>query len=145
MDTAPTRAGTEVSLCLDAVRAPLLARPYVADADPGPIVAALAQVPELMEVTLPFISAALGPSAVDWRSKEIVIGRTSALTGLRIRNKPQQIQPRRAVSPPAQTAPQPAQTTRRIRPATAPIDHRQHAVTTCGRPRLNATPPSQAE
>lgn len=77
------RARTGVSLCLDAARAPLLARRYFAEGDPGPIVAALAQVPELMEVALPFISAALGPSAVDWRSKEIVIVRTSALAGCR--------------------------------------------------------------
>lgn len=74
---------SEVSLCLDAAQAPLLARQYFADGDPGPIVAALAQVPELMELALPFIAAALGPSAVDWRSKEIVIVRTSALAGCR--------------------------------------------------------------
>ena len=83
MNATPVEYGTEVSLCLDAARAPLLARPYFAEGDPGPIVAALAQVPELMEVALPFISAALGPSAVDWRSKEIVIVRTSALAGCR--------------------------------------------------------------
>ncbi|MBB6375814.1 AhpD family alkylhydroperoxidase [Pseudonocardia eucalypti] len=71
------------SLCVEPAQAPLLARPYYADGDPGPIVAALAQVPELMEVALPFIGAALGPSAVDWRSKEIVIVRTSALAGCR--------------------------------------------------------------
>jgi len=49
--------------------------------DPGPIVAALAQVPELLQVAVPFIGAALGPSGIDWRSKEIVIVRTSALAG----------------------------------------------------------------
>lgn len=64
-------------------QAPLLARPYYADGDPGPIVAALAQVPELLEVAMPFIAGALGPSAIDWRSKEIVIVRTSALAGCR--------------------------------------------------------------
>jgi len=62
---------------------PLLARPYFTDGDPGPIVAALAQVPELLEVALPFIGAALGPSGIDWRTKEIVIVRTSALAGCR--------------------------------------------------------------
>ena len=62
---------------------PLLARPYYAEGDPGPIVAALAQVPELLEVALPFIGAALGPSAIDWRVKEIAIVRTSALAGCR--------------------------------------------------------------
>ncbi|MGQ0775958.1 MAG: carboxymuconolactone decarboxylase family protein [Pseudonocardiales bacterium] len=64
-------------------QAPLLARPYYADGDPGPIVAALAQVPELLVVAIPFISTALGPSAIDWRTKEIVIVRTSALAGCR--------------------------------------------------------------
>jgi AhpD family alkylhydroperoxidase len=64
---------------IDADQAPLLARPYYADGDPGPIVGALAQVPELMEKTLPFIGAALGPSALSWRVKELVIVRTSAL------------------------------------------------------------------
>lgn len=62
-------------------QAPLLARPYYADGDPGPIVAALAQVPELLVVAIPFISTALGPSAIDWRTKEIVIVRTSAVAG----------------------------------------------------------------
>lgn len=64
-------------------QAPLLARPFYANGDPGPIVAALAQVPELLEVAVPFIGAALGPSAIDWRTKEIVIVRTSALAGCR--------------------------------------------------------------
>lgn len=62
---------------------PLLARPYFAEGDPGPIVRALAQVPELLVATLPFVGAALGPSAIDFRSKEIVIVRTSALAGCR--------------------------------------------------------------
>lgn len=68
---------------LDAEQAPLLARPFYANGDPGPIVAALAQVPELLEVALPFIGVALGPSAVSWRSKELVIVRTSALLDCR--------------------------------------------------------------
>jgi len=62
---------------IEADQAPLLARPYYADGDPGPIVAALAQVPELLQVAIPFIGAALGPS------KEIVVVRTSALAGCR--------------------------------------------------------------
>ena len=62
---------------------PLLARPYFADGDPGPIVRSLAQVPELLTVALPFIGAALGPSAISFRAKEIVIVRTSALAGCR--------------------------------------------------------------
>jgi AhpD family alkylhydroperoxidase len=59
-------------------RAPLLARPYYADGDPGPIAAALANVPELMEVALPFIGAVFGPTSVDPRCKEIVILGVSA-------------------------------------------------------------------
>jgi AhpD family alkylhydroperoxidase len=41
-------------------------------------VAALAHVPELLEVAVPFIGTVLGASAVDLRTKEIVILRTSA-------------------------------------------------------------------
>lgn len=64
---------------LDAEQAPLLARPFYANGDPGPIVASLAQVPELLEAAMPFISTALGPSAISWRDKELVIVRTSAV------------------------------------------------------------------
>lgn len=70
-------------MLIGAGQVPLLARPYFTDGDPGPIVAALAQVPELLEVALPFIGAALGPSGIDIRTKEIVIVRTSALNGCR--------------------------------------------------------------
>ena len=63
--------------------APLLLRELFAAGDPGPIVAALAQVPELCQATLPFIGAALGPSWVPIRLKEIAILRTSALLGCR--------------------------------------------------------------
>lgn len=79
----PSRYGKAMATIelLTAAQAPLLARPYYADGDPGPIVAALAQVPELLEVGMPFISAALGPSAITFRHKEIVIVRTSALQG----------------------------------------------------------------
>lgn len=62
---------------------PLLARPYYGGGDPGPIVGALAQVPELLVTAMPFIGTALGPSALDLRTKEIVIVRTSALAGCR--------------------------------------------------------------
>ncbi len=57
---------------------PLLLRDLFSDGDPGPIVGSLAQVPELCQVTLPFVGAALGPSAVSFRHKEIAILRTSA-------------------------------------------------------------------
>lgn len=71
---------TRVSL-IDHPQAPLTARPYYANGDPGPIVAALAHIPELLEVALPFIGVALGPSALDARTKEIVIVRTSVDAG----------------------------------------------------------------
>lgn len=64
-------------------QAPLLAQPYYAQGDPGPIVAALAQVPELLDVTMPFLGAVLGPSAVPARTKELVILRTSARAACR--------------------------------------------------------------
>ena len=73
---------TEVRL-ITAEQAPLLARPYYANGDPGPIVAVLAHVPELLEVTMPFLDTALGPSAVDARTKELVILRASARLGCR--------------------------------------------------------------
>jgi AhpD family alkylhydroperoxidase len=61
-----------------AERAPLLARPYYTGGDPGPIAAAIAQVPELMDVALPFIATVFGPTSVDARWKEVVILRVSA-------------------------------------------------------------------
>jgi AhpD family alkylhydroperoxidase len=64
---------------LAAPDAPLLARPFYIGGDPGPITATMAHVPELLETALPFIGAALGASALDFRTKEIVIVRTSAL------------------------------------------------------------------
>lgn len=63
---------------LTEVDAPLLARPFYAGGDPGPIVAALATVPELLEATLPFVGAALGASSVPVRAKELAILRASA-------------------------------------------------------------------
>jgi AhpD family alkylhydroperoxidase len=64
-------------------RAPLLARPYFEGGDPGPIAAALANVPELMEAALPFIGAVYGPTSVDGRLKEIVVLAVSAANGCR--------------------------------------------------------------
>ena len=58
---------------------PLLARRFFDRGDPGPVVASLAHVPELLEVTMPFIGAVLGPSSLALRLKEIVILRTSSL------------------------------------------------------------------
>lgn len=66
---------------LDLDTAPMLAREYFAGGDPGPIVAALANVPELVGPTLRFVGAALGDGAVSTRHKEFAILRTSALLG----------------------------------------------------------------
>ncbi len=68
---------------LTAERAPLLARPYFERGDPGPIAAALASVPELMEPVLAYVGAVLGRTAIDPRLKEIVILRVSAVNGCR--------------------------------------------------------------
>lgn len=68
---------------LDASQAPITAQQYFADGDPGPIVAALATVPELLGPTLSFVGAALGPGSVSMRAKEMAILRTSVLQGCR--------------------------------------------------------------
>jgi AhpD family alkylhydroperoxidase len=73
---------THVDL-LDAQRAPITAQPLYERGDPGPLVTSLAQVPELLEVALPFVGGALGPGVVDLRTKEIVILRTSVLLACR--------------------------------------------------------------
>jgi len=57
---------------------PLLAQPFFANGDPGPIVRSLAHVPELLEATAPFLGAVYGDSALSKRLKEIVILRISA-------------------------------------------------------------------
>lgn len=77
-----SRPGARVAL-VDAQSAPLLARPMFEGGDPGPIVSSLAQVPELLGPTLPFLGAVLGPSWIPLRDKEIVILRTSAVMGCR--------------------------------------------------------------
>ena len=80
---ASLAAGKRLISLVSAAEAPLLAQPYFSGGDPGPIVAALAHVPEMLEVTLPFIGAVLGPSAIDLRTKEVVILRTSARASCR--------------------------------------------------------------
>lgn len=72
--TVPTRVRL-----LTEEQAPISIRSVYNDGDPGPIVRALAQVPEILDVTLPFVAAVLGPTSLDARTKEIVILRTSAL------------------------------------------------------------------
>ena len=66
---------------LDAARAPITTQQFFVGGDPGPIVAALATVPELLAPTIGFISAALGAGAVGIRLKEFAILRTSVLQG----------------------------------------------------------------
>ncbi len=73
-----TQAGSLTEL-LDREQAPLLARRFYGDGAVSPITGSLAQVPELLEVVLPFIGIALGPVSLDARAKEIAILRTSAL------------------------------------------------------------------
>lgn len=68
---------------IDAAGAPMLARGVFAAGYPGLIAASLAQVPELLGPTLPFLGAVLGPSWIPVRDKEIVILRTSAVMGCR--------------------------------------------------------------
>jgi AhpD family alkylhydroperoxidase len=68
---------------LDGTTAPITAQQYFAGGDPGPIVAALAHVPELLGPTLGFVGAALGQGAAALRHKEFAILRTSALQGCR--------------------------------------------------------------
>jgi AhpD family alkylhydroperoxidase len=65
-------------------QAPLLARRYYPEEGPAsPIVRALAHVPELLEVAMPFIARVFGPTSVSLRTKEIVVLRVSALNGCR--------------------------------------------------------------
>lgn len=68
---------------IGAADAPLLVRDLYAGGDPGPIVGVLAHVPELCEVALAFVGAALGPAAVGLRDKEIAVLRTSTNLGCR--------------------------------------------------------------
>jgi len=72
-------ATTALVELVDRAQAPLLARRFYGDGPASPITASLAQVPELLEVALPFIGAALGPGSLDVREKELAILRTSAL------------------------------------------------------------------
>lgn len=69
---------------VEAAQAPLLARSYYAeDGTASPITRALAQVPELLEVAMPFIARVFGPTSLDERTKEIVVLRVSARNGCR--------------------------------------------------------------
>ncbi len=78
--TGTQKAKAKVEL-LAPERAPLLARPYYERGHPGPIAAALANVPELMEPMLSFTAAVFGPTSVEARLKEIVVLRVSSANG----------------------------------------------------------------
>jgi AhpD family alkylhydroperoxidase len=65
-------------------QAPLLARPfYREDGSASPITRALAQVPELLDVTMPFIGVLFEAGSVDLRTKELVILRVSVVNRCR--------------------------------------------------------------
>jgi len=64
---------------VEAAQAPLLARPYYRGEATSPIVTSLAHVPEALEVTMEFVGMVLNASAIDARTKELVVVRTSAL------------------------------------------------------------------
>jgi len=76
--TDPARLDTRVRL-MTAEDAPLSVRDRFAHGDPGPITASLANVPELLQVSAPFIGRALGGVTVTPRVAELVIVRSSAL------------------------------------------------------------------
>jgi AhpD family alkylhydroperoxidase len=61
----------------------LLARSYYERGSPGPIAAALANAPELMQPMLSFVHSIYGPTSVEGRLKEIVILRVSSANGCR--------------------------------------------------------------
>ena len=66
---------------LDVDQAPLSARRYFVGGDPGPIVAALATVPELLGPALGFVGPALSAGSVGLRATELAVLRTSMLQG----------------------------------------------------------------
>ena len=69
---------------IDARQAPLLARPYYGDdGAASPLTRALAQVPELLDVTLSFVGRVYGETSIDLRTREIAILRVSARSGCR--------------------------------------------------------------
>ena len=64
-------------------QAPISVRSYYQNGYPGDLVASLAQVPELLDVSMPFISMILSPSGLDLRIKEIIVLRSSVLQSCR--------------------------------------------------------------
>ena len=72
-----------IVLPVQPIDAPITVRKHFENGAPGPLTGTLAHVPELLQTALPFIGSALGASAVDFRTKEIVILRASALNQCR--------------------------------------------------------------
>lgn len=67
-----------------AAQAPMLARRwYAEDGSASALTRALAQVPELLDVALPFIGVLYDEGSVDLRTKELVILRVSAVNRCR--------------------------------------------------------------
>ena len=59
-------------------QAPITTRSFYADEKTNPLIASFAHVPELLLKGMPFIGQALGPSSLSFRTKELMILRTSA-------------------------------------------------------------------
>src|SRR5439155_13779165 len=69
---------------IEAAQAPLLAKPYYGeDGSASPLTRSLAQVPELLEVTLSFVARVYGETSIDLRTKELAILRVSVRSGCR--------------------------------------------------------------
>jgi AhpD family alkylhydroperoxidase len=79
----PAMAKPTIHRLDDPANAPLLARAYLAGHPPSPLVAVLANVPELLEATSSFMEVVYGPTSLPERIKEIVVLRVSALNGCR--------------------------------------------------------------
>ena len=59
-------------------QAPITTRSFYAEETASPLISSIAHVPELLLKGMPFIGQALGPSSILFRTKEIMILRSSA-------------------------------------------------------------------
>jgi AhpD family alkylhydroperoxidase len=59
-------------------QAPITTRSFFSEETASPIISSISHVPELLLKGMPFIGQALGPSSIDFRTKEIMILRASA-------------------------------------------------------------------
>jgi len=84
MTDPPVSAADRTVALLGAADTPLLAQPFFANGDPGPVSPCRRTCPRWRRWP-PFIGTVLGPSAIDARTKEIVILRTSARASYRYR------------------------------------------------------------